>query len=69
MKIELILDKESQDYLGQLKSSNNALVVPIDKWLAFIQERLGTTKVKDPDFKMAGSYEPLAKLQNSKYPI
>ncbi len=56
MKIELILDEESQGFFSQLKSGNNALVVPIDKWSTFIQERLGTTRVKDPNFKIAGSY-------------
>ena len=56
MNIELILDEEKRSFFDNLKSDKNALVVPLDKWKAFIQDNLVSNNYRDPDFRIAGDY-------------
>ena len=56
MKIELIMDEAQQAFFDKLKNGNDELVVPIDKWNAFIHENLRTEPEDMLEFVIAGKY-------------
>ena len=56
MKIELIMDEAQQAFFDKLKNGNDELVVPLDKWNAFIHENLPTEPEDMFEFVIAGKY-------------
>lgn len=55
-KIELILDGEQQGFFDRLKNARNALLIPVDKWKSIIHVNLGNSRVRDPEYRIAGAF-------------
>lgn len=56
MKIELILNEAQQAFFDKLKKGHNELVVPLDKWNAYIHDNLPTEPEDMIEFVIAGTY-------------
>ena len=56
MKIELIMDEVQQAFFDKLKKGNDELVVPLDKWNAYINDNLPTELDQMLDFMISGAY-------------
>ncbi|MDO9051765.1 MAG: hypothetical protein Q8N02_04175 [Methylotenera sp.] len=56
MKIELIMDEAQQAFFDKLKQGNDELVVPLDKWNAYIHDNLPTELEQRLEFVISGAY-------------
>lgn len=55
-EIKLNLNEDQRAFFDSLKSNKNALLIPLNKWMECIHPELGSNKVRDPDFRIAGAY-------------
>lgn len=56
MKIELIMDEVNQAFFDKLKKGHDELVVPLDKWNAYIHDNLPTEPEEMLEFVIADMY-------------